>query len=483
MSNISGWYYDVHQDWQGINRLTTVSLHANSYYKKADDWGYSPKTGAAATDEKMREPGTDSNRDDGGNPDYDEDGYYVEPICTCVLQEDFQITVQNQWTDMGEDNAGRFINSLRVNLAPFAGSITEGLKTMETKYEELSAKDKQELEGTVAGQILQPMISWLNKTVVGEGGESRLAKYLNSAILVEGSRFSIYQGSNINFNNMSMKFVVIPKWDPETGIFISVTDQLEDLYHYFFGEFVPIDKEVVSDTRLRSRITWQRPPAGYQADMSQLDATQKGSLKLKIGGNYSICNVVVEAAQLVFSKQMVKNPRVVHEKLMNPTGDVSGSDYLTPLSCEVTLSLRPCTRYSDRTLMNIVQGAGMNAEKKMISDKMIENLRKGMEEYASVGNEQGKGYLLPGVDSPNDNPKVNYNPMFIRNDLIIDNSPEPNTTTNAIEQDLAKDAYDPLQSMMDRINNQIDERTQIDSLKFGFENEGELDYGNGGVIA
>jgi hypothetical protein len=37
--------------------------------------------------------------------------------------------------------------------------------------------------------------------------------------------------------------------------------------------------------------------------------------------------------------------------------------------------------------------------------------------------------------------------------------------------------------MMDRINNQIDERTQIDSLKFGFENEGELDYGNGGVIA
>ena len=461
MSKLSGWYYDIHQDWQGINRLTTVSLHANSYYKKADSWGYSPKTGAAATDEKMREPGTDTGRDDGHNPDFDEDGYYVEPICTCVLQEDFQITVQNQWTDMGEDNAGRFINSLRVNLAPFAGTITEGLKTMETKYENLSDRDKRELEGTIAGQILQPMISWLNKNVVGDN--DRLAKYLNSAILVEGSRFSIYQGSNINFNNMSMKFVVIPKWDPETGIFISVTDQLKDLYHYFFGEFVSIDKEVVSDTKLRSRITWQRPPAGYQADMSQLDATQKGSLKLKIGGNYSICNVVVEAAQLVFSKQMVKNPRVVHEKLMNPTGDVSGSEYLTPLSCEVTLTLRPCTRYSDRTLLNIVQGAGMNAEKEMLANKMLENLRHGMEDYANVGNEQGKSYLLPGVDSPNDNPKENYNPYFIRNDLIVAPT-QPNTTTKIEGESTSVDtslSEQIVQRMEDEVDN---EQSVIDGI-------------------
>lgn len=417
MSKVSGWYYDLHQDWKTVNRLTTVSLHANSYYRGEDDWGYSPVVGNR--DKDLKEGGTDVNRGDGKNPDYDEDGYYYEPICTCVLQEDFQIQVQNQWTDMGDDKTGNFINSLRTSIVPFAGTISQGLYKMgegnEKFKKELEARG--ELANSFTGQILMPIVDWLNEKLNGKNkdgsikdnnslGEANMAKYLNSAILVDGSRFSVYQGSNINFGNMGMRFTVIPKWDPETGVFITVVDQLKDLYRYFFGEFMPLPNDWGNES-VRSVVTFQRPPGGYQADMAQLDATQRGSLKLKIGGNYAICNVVVESATLVYSKQMVKNPLVTHQLLMDQA-DVKGNDYLTPLSCDVNLVLRPCTRYSDHTLKNIVEGAGMNKERQEIRDTLIEHLKDEMLDYLM--------YEPTYIVDPTDNLelKKQYNAMLKR---------------------------------------------------------------------
>lgn len=435
MSALSGWYYDLFQDPGeepdkfNINRLTTVSLHANSRYLSKDNWAYSEIT--CNRDQDLKKRGFDKKIGE----DYDEDGYFYKPICTAVLQEDFQVTIQNMWSDMGDDKIGGFINSVRANVAPFAGTVSAGLDKMLKDQQKLSKEDKE----SFMGKALTGLVELAHYALVGEGkdnqnsGQGRAAKYLNSALLVNGSKFSIYQGSNLNFNNMGMRFTVIPKWDPETGIFVTVPQQLREMYRYFFGEFIGLDdvlldaekdkEEAKKEGReqnalfrneLASRITWQRPPGGYQADMSQLDAVQKGSLKLKIGGNYSICNVVVESAALTFSKQMVKNPRTTYERLHN-VGNVSGTDYLTPLSCDVNLMLRPCTRYSDQTFKSIIEGAGMMQEREELADKVLNNLKEGMEDVV----DSKKGYLLPGVDRKIYNPKEKYNPYFQANSLPL----------------------------------------------------------------
>ena len=386
MSGISGWYYDAYQDLLktnsegkqdvGINRLTTISLHANSIYTSKDTWVFCKGVDDRNKNGKIER--TDL---------YDEDGYLYEPICTAPLQEDFQVTVQNSWSDLGGDQAGDFINSIRSSLAPFAGTISAGLNEM-LKNQTLDKFTDEEKNSTM-GQILMAVVEKTAQLANGQKNiqdsqnpqkltvtESNLARFLNSALMVNSGKFSIFQGSNLNFQNMGMKFTIMPKWDPDTGVFDTVQHQLRDIYRYFFGEYIDMAEILGEDKNgtLLSRLTWQRPPGGYQADMSQLDAIQKGSLKLKLGGIYSICNVVVESAALTFSKQTVKNPRVTYERLTGEGEIKSSSDYLSPLSCEVNLILRPCTRYSDSTFKNIIEGAGMQKEKEDLSKHLIENL-------------------------------------------------------------------------------------------------------------
>lgn len=436
MSSLSGWYYDLYQnimdpteddpEFTGINRLTTISLHANSKYVSKDNWAYSEI--ANLRDRKDHQRG----RDKQIGEMYDEDGYFYKPICTAVLQEDFQVTVQNQWSDMGDDKLGGFINSLRANLAPFAGTVSAGLFRMAGDQKTVEEQMTEDEKNSISGQVILSLM-WMakkaNEVVNGENGENngntgegRAAKYLNSALLINGSRFSIYQGSNLNFNNMGMRFTVIPKWNPETGTFITVNKQLRDMYMYFFGEFLQMDdilkrddtdedkqliKKSATDasgtdkSELLSRITWQRPPGGYQADMSQLDAIQKGSLKLKIGGLYTICNVVVESASLTFSKQMVKNPRATFDNLMSDgKTDIGASDYLSPLSCDVNLLLRPCTRYSDQTFKSIIEGAGMQKEKEDLSEILLGNLKHEISHNVTYIANPEEDYKLKSLYNP-----------------------------------------------------------------------------------
>jgi hypothetical protein len=102
---------------------------------------------------------------------------------------------------------------------------------------------------------------------------------------------------------------------------------------------------------------------------------------------------------------MVKNPLVTHQMLMNES-EVNGNDYLTPLSCDVNLVLRPCTRYSDHTLKNIVEGAGMNKERQEIRDLLLNNLKEEMTDYLMTS----PSYII----DPSDNLelKKQYNPLI-----------------------------------------------------------------------
>jgi hypothetical protein len=39
------------------------------------------------------------------------------------------------------------------------------------------------------------------------------SEFLNSSLVVQGSRFTIYQGTNTDFANLSMKFTLFSDWE------------------------------------------------------------------------------------------------------------------------------------------------------------------------------------------------------------------------------------------------------------------------------
>lgn len=381
---IRGWYHDLQQEYDTINRLTTVSLHANSKYRGVDDWVYAERGKPSSLGE------------------IDADGYFVKPICTAIFNEEFNVTASNAWSDMGSDMAGELWNTVR-GLAPYAGTVIEGLNKIVDEQKKLSDKDRAEIESSYAGVALMGLskyaANFLTKGEIskedaalrdnGENGEAWASKYLNSALTAQGSRYTLYQGTSTNFSNMTMKFTIIPKWS-EDGYFLTVNEQLQELYPYFFGEYVPADFSKLFDKGSKSeyvasKLCWQRPPGGYQSDLQFLDAVQKGSLKLKIGAYYSLCNVVVDNISLNFSKQLVKNPKALFDNIgkSNLKFDIN-NQIVSPMSCDVMLTLRPCTKYSVDSLKNSIEGAGMISELNQVTDTLQNNLQAEMKKSLSA---------------------------------------------------------------------------------------------------
>jgi hypothetical protein len=84
------------------------------------------------------------------------------------------------------------------------------------------------------------------------------------------------------------------------------------------------------------------PPGGFEAELKDVDIVQKGTLKLRFGTFYALDNLVINNCNFTFSKTMVKNP-----------SSKTGPD-LTPMYCDVTLSLRPITKYSKEKLIQFI---------------------------------------------------------------------------------------------------------------------------------
>ena len=110
-------------------------------------------------------------------------------------------------------------------------------------------------------------------------------------------------------------------------------------------------------------VAWQKPPGGFRANVKNVEIIQEGTLMLRFGAYYAITNLVIESANFNFSKQMTKKP--------DPT--LSG-EIISPLYCDVTLQLRPATKYSDKSLKkfvssrastNIVQEVTMDMKNKL----------------------------------------------------------------------------------------------------------------------
>lgn len=358
MSGINGWYYDT----QLNNKLTSVTLHSNKWYNESldngkggfENWdkckgdnGFGPNGGktdndAYATHAAVKETG-------GGC------GYGIDPICKSILAEDFNVTISNTWSDFGGDPVQELWNGARVKFAPYVKNIGEILNVFDKKNEEARQNPNN---GKITTWITDFISNLSNKARgFADKYDINVDRFLNKALISQGTRFSYYGGTGVSFGNLGMKFTLFPKWD--NNKFISVTDQINKLYPYFIGRLERFD-EVDSllknwgDANLQNTqayeflkkcFMWQSPPNDYKAEIFDIDVTQEGTLKLKFGCQYELANLLCSDMMLNFSKSMVKSPE-------NST--------LSPLYCDVALNLRPATKFTDQSLKKFISGLNNN---------------------------------------------------------------------------------------------------------------------------
>ena len=381
MAKLKGWYYDK----QLGSPLTSASLHANCWWDKDQEkfinWNLI-----------KGDNGFGSN---GNKCDLDKFetilgaatgacGYGRDPICTSILSEDFSVAISNTWTEFGGDPIAQAWNDFR---GPFSGVAKTFINSLNTLYKNnKEAMEKYEDQFSKFGSFMTNLIDHVGDRVVKleNGKDIDVVSFLNKALITSGTRFSYYGGTGISFGNLSMKFTLFPMW--KDGNFIGVTEQVDKLYPYFIGQLedfasatntsgadpegttLPdgVVKEVVNNCFM-----FQRPPGGYETEMKDIDIVQKGTLKLKIGNFYEIANLVCSDIMLNFSKNMVKNPK---------------EGTLSPLFCDVAISLRPPTKFSDKSLRKFVGGnseltnrlsrvmkSNIDREKKMIEENFRNN--------------------------------------------------------------------------------------------------------------
>lgn len=374
MSNLKGWYYDK----QLNSPLTSVTLHANMWWdggeKKFINW-----------DQIEGENGFGKN---GGDCDTDEYstilgyapeacGYGLDPICTSILNEDFSVAISNTWSEFGGDPIGQAWNDLRGPLSGVSSAFVNAGKTLLGLNEKtLNESNRGETQLSTLAHGLSNIVYKGGRKVIefAEGHDIDVVSFLNKALITNGTRFSYYGGTGVGFGNLSMKFTVFPKW--ENKKFIEVTKQVTQLYPYFIGQLESFEEATNLKTDendfsypgmakyMANTCFWfQKPPGGYQTEMKDVDIIQKGTLKLKIGHFYEIPNLLCSDIVLNFSKNMVKNPE---------------TDGFSPLFCDVSVTLRPSTKFTDRTLRAFVGGnvSSKNALARLASSRLSDERTK-----------------------------------------------------------------------------------------------------------
>lgn len=348
MANISGWYYDN----QLNNPLTSVSLHANMIPEEGENGTWTWKQISDTTDEVV-DPKNSTYKFLGDKEDekikglFDKEKsiYYNKyPICQSICNEDFIVNISNDWSDFGVDNiAGSLWNTIR-QIGPYKSEIEKAIKPIIQD----AAKEKFDKDTASWSDWVNHGINWVTKNYNAAFGSLGESDYFNRALIMQGTKFSYYGGSNVNFTNLGMRFTMFPKLG-EDGKYIDVLEQAENLYKYLIGSTEMFDTEKIEKTTgveapeiVKKMLMWQKAPMDFSPNLQQYDIIQQGTLKLKIGSLYSISNLVCNDANLVFSRQMVK--------LKNKDGAIE----LSPLYCDVAISLRPVSKYSEKLLKSLV---------------------------------------------------------------------------------------------------------------------------------
>ena len=346
---INGFYYDN----QINNRLISVSLHPNTI---TNDGGIT--------------------WDEVNSSEADDDGYRIKPLFSSLFLEDYQTAISNLWSNFGDDAIGNFLNQIKP-YAPYLDEFTKDLEEMVKTQDQMKNNNDPAMKSK-AVKILSGFVEKSAPIL------RKIYPLMNRGVKSKYGRFSYYSGTGVGFGNLSMKFTIFSDWiDNE---FNTVDDQLKSLYPYCFGKFADFSDGsgnitgteigtsnlgIVGDIA-NSLFKWQLPPGGFESELSNIDKCQKGTLKLKFGAFYALDNLVISNAQFNFSRQMVKNW-------------VSGENrnHFSPLSCEVTLSFKPASKFTDNKLRKFISGESMETEIYEVQNRLTTRLT---EEKAS--NEQ-----------------------------------------------------------------------------------------------
>lgn len=327
--NNSGFYYDS----QLNDPFLSITLHAN---KKTEDGGKTWIDWPGKHLESTGSPGKAGN-------------YGAEPIARCILTEDLVYSIQNNFTD---NNMGNPLESLFETFKPYApilGNLSDELT--KGAGEAAKANNFGSAIARTLGNSAKAVAPWMKDA----------EKYLNKALMIQGTRFTYYNGTSFNFNNLEMKYTVFSDYLSDgqgNWEFHPVEDYIKELAPYAFGKYEPADIDVgrknVSKF-IHDYVGFQNPPGGFKMDTKCLDNVLEGTLRLNIGGMWAIDNLVLKNMNVVMSKVQAKDPR-------------DGNTGKTlPLYAEITLQLAPASTIIDTGYDRIINHKGMK-EIKAIAD-------------------------------------------------------------------------------------------------------------------
>ena len=365
----SCWYYDDQLD----NRLTSISLHANTVCVNGK---WMPA----------------KNNIDAG-------GYLLEPLCRSVMGEDFNVSIANTWSDIGGDPISGMVNDIMHAAAPYANGIQRAVEEIGKKADEWGAANpvevvtdektgKRKPKFSIAHQV-KGFADWVKdkNDKYGDG----LIDFMNSNLIVQGTRFMYYGGTGLSFGNLGMRFTIFPQWTGKDE-FLTVNQQLEKLFPYSIGKYEPLtfttEVEGEKQTHASDILGWQRPPAGYRAEYKDIDLKAlRGSLKLRIGAFYVLESLVCESLTFALSRQMVKKPLGAKYVGVNTSAVGEGSTEqinkiatdtisFSPLYAEVNLMLRPATKYSDIAMRDFIYGLNIGSTERVSQNEAAQGLDK-----------------------------------------------------------------------------------------------------------
>ena len=282
--------------------------------------------------------------------------YSKVPILKTFVHEDFNVSVANSWTNNGGGDAVSDIYNLVKPYAAYLPYLKDQFMiAWDAQKKGLSEGDLKDIKNSRVASLAMEAVNKAHEFLEGTGDRTNhnegtnlfdtITKELNSTLVSQGSRFSYYQGTGTSFSHLNMRTTVFPEYD-SNGNLITVLDKLEKIFPYVMGSFE--HDELIKKINAEDFVAWQRPPGGFEANIFDIDAIQKGTLKLKIGSMYSLDNLVVQSMQLNLSKTVLKIPNPF-KQLKTPT----------PLYAEITLDLMPVTKYSVNSLMDFVNGSRM----------------------------------------------------------------------------------------------------------------------------
>lgn len=377
MKKVSGFYYD----YQTENDMLSVTLHPNTQRDANNNW-------VRVSDPEEEELATYTGHF--ANENEEPWKYSKTPIMRSITSEDFQVSITNHWSDFGSDMIGDAWNASKP-MAPYLSFVAGKLKEIGESSRQVAAEESERLRGE--GKEDNWKVKFDNGlatvTELLSSGLSARSKYKNRSLNVMGTRFAYYNGTDINFSgNLVMRYTIFPKI--VNGEWIDVNKQVNSILPWVVGDYVPLDvQEIINDNPGMQNVvdfaannlkmdvngakdwvskvaSWQFPPGGFESDLKSVDNVQKGTLKLRIGTFYSIENLVIDNANFIFSKSLVKNPQAQVSR--------DALKYTSPLYCEVTLVLRPASKYSRNAIANFAEGRSSQKYRSTKNRELINNV-------------------------------------------------------------------------------------------------------------